>query len=426
MFCVAVFNYHPKVIESSFVLPVPPGFAPPAPPSPEPPVDAQVQVAPTENGYSFRISVLSDRSFDSDILGSVEDAIISTAVRHMTASSDPMLLPPVSAPPRIEAFSSHPPGARHGHILPSQVEFAEQLEKELASRNPGHRGPVIRPTDFNRRLRVLITDDDSRISNPADAHTPGSIIGSDIIYRSPVQTRNRATFGTDKPPDRNGTFGVLAVEVPEEDSYIATQDILSEYYPDRRSFSIISHRTTGAGSMRSTKHSTRHFSVTSHRRSPMDELPSVPERGNGDNPSITSGVHRSRRTTFGRPVSSSSRRTNATHATHELVPPVPQRPSIFLNTNVLPRQNFDALSPVPVEPLRIHKSAPRLPNPMFSPMVITPSVTSPAPSTIDTIATIGTNGVRRPRPLPHAPIPDNVGGPDLNEDIPDEPNKDKE
>ena len=385
----------------------------------------QVQFSPVDNQHELRISILSDHSFDSTMIGSVEEAIIATAVRHITITSQPSFIPPKSAPPRIEAFAvpsqsapahstqtqSTPAQWSGGHILPSQVELAEQLEKEIAERLPIP-GPVVRPADHNKKLRVLIYDDDNDQPDLPDSRTPASILGSDIIYRSPTQMNVSAGDNRVSSNGRRSTFGVLAVEVPEHESYITNQEILSEYHSDRHSFSITSHRTSGVGSLRSTRHSTRHFSVTSHRMKSMEELPSVPEQGNTFAPSTPSSMRKSRRTTFGRPVSSSSRRTYASFTPQEPVPPMPSRPSVFLSPLSIPRLTFDSLSPI--EPLRVNKHSPSHLRPPIPPFSVESELGQPVPSTsaVDSpdepIA--GPSSQKLQRPLPSAPIPDNVGG----------------
>lgn len=355
---------------------------------------------------------MSDRSFDSAVVGSVEDAVIATAVRHLAMKSQPA--PLQSAPPRLEAFLSRPPGLRNNHILPSQVEFAEQLEKEIAERAPIH-GPVVRPTDRNRRLRVLIYEDDPGEVNRTDTQTPASILGSDIIYKSPTQSHAALRDPNANVPsmERTSRFGVVAAEISEQDSYIANQDVLSEYHFDRRSFSNFSQRTSGTGSAKSPKRSIRHFSFTSHRNRSVDELSIVLEQGVGTAASTPSksSVRRSRRTTFGRPISSSSRKTSATHPAHDPAPPMPIFPSASLFSHSFPRRSLEPVSPV--SPLRIRKSLASQPRP---PIPAFPEAAShiPLPQTPNilerNIHNTGPPGMKRARPLPTAPIPNNVGG----------------
>jgi len=399
-------------------------------------LDTMELLAPGERRPALHVSVMTDRSFDSAIIGSVEEAIIATAVKHIAMATEPMaMVSPHSAPPRVESFVSRPPGLRTGHILPSQSEFAEKLEKEMAQRAPVL-GPVVRPVNRDRRLRVVIYDEDESEESALDPYTPGSILGSDIIYRSPVQSYSPIANMNGQPTtERSSTFGMMAVEVPQQDSYVANQDI-PDHYSAQRSFSIMTHRTGSTGS-KSPKRSTRHFSITSHRNRSVEELPIVPEGIAGIAPTTPSrnSTRRSRRTTFGaRPVSSSSRKTTTMHATQEpvpAVPPIPARPLLKISTTSLPVPTLELPS---ISPLKIHKHLPphlRLPIPSLLPDDARPAPSSPQsahadyrspihklpipPSPKSAHADLRPKNIinivepwRRIRPLPVAPVPDNV------------------
>ncbi|TCD69679.1 hypothetical protein EIP91_006696 [Steccherinum ochraceum] len=385
---------------------------------------------------ALRISVMSDQSFDSAMVQDVEEAIIATAVRHAAMSSQLSLAVPHSAPPQMEAIFAKPPPrsnsdgpasptskVRHGHILPSQVEFAERLELELAARTPVG-GPVVRPPGRDRKLRVVVYDDSFDESENVDATSPGSILGSDIIHRSPVQSHPPAIGDTSTPRnERPSTFGALAVEIPEQHSYLANQDEFTGPQSERQSFSIVSHRTNSISSLQSSRRWTRHFSITSHRKR-SDELAAVPEQGNVASPSTPSkgSVRRARRTTFGRPISSSSRRTFRIHTPVEgPAPPMPTRPPIHLSVPIRTRPSLElpSISPLDISPLKMHKSSPsplRPTPPSFPADTYFPPLPSgPIPTSSSVLLGSQPNWSSTPssnriRPLPVAPVPANVPG----------------
>ncbi|KAH8105848.1 hypothetical protein BXZ70DRAFT_1036536 [Cristinia sonorae] len=404
---LATFNHRPQNLCSSLHVPKAGIFEVtiPGPKSPPPsPVDdlhsVTVDLGLAQIQPTVRTSFISEHTFNSAMAQSVEEAIITTAARHISRSAFPSILVPQSAPAYIESHATRRLG-RLNHILPFQSEFAEMLEREMAEKAAALvSGPVVRPAD-NRRLRVVVYDDETNFKGEErpNPRTPISFVGSDIIYRGSARSQ-----------------GDTGQTLPSIERSPSDEHIVSEYYIDRHSLSVVSHRSSDVGSSKSRR-STKRFSFASHRNRSVDELSVVPEWGQSTPTSTRHSHQRTRRTTFGRPVSIWSRKSSTKRTpegAHQLIPPVPNLPPLALtmpgNSLSTPTPSFDYLSPI--SPLKMRQlPAPRLPLPPTPPGYIqqvagsVPLPPSPPSATLREDIRNGTPGVKRPlRPLPITPM----------------------
>lgn len=308
-------------------------------------------------------SLRSAGSVDTGMIGSVEDAVVLTAVRSLPSPQTPLF--PHSAPAR---FGDTAPSRSKRHILPSQSLFVEELEQE----QPPETGPRVRRPAAHTPMTIVVHHDESDESASPGEPTPGSaVFGSDIVQITPGLRRADARASIADPRESiiySPRDSMSAPHSGHRDSTTSTQYVVSpsEYSPEERRFSALSRRIStgrtsflGRDALKSPWRSISRYSFASARTKSREELPTLPEGEASDAASASHRTTRSRkRTTFGQ-ISSKRAGKEPAYLTSprepdETVPPLPTSP----------------LPPLILSPGRIRA----LPVP---PMIIAPQVEDP-------------------------------------------------
>ncbi|KAL4241982.1 hypothetical protein ABKN59_000466 [Abortiporus biennis] len=227
---------------------------------------------------------------------------------------------PHSAPPGIQELHPTPSSSykNRGHILPSQVEFANRLSEEpVEEENLWESGPVVRPTLHRPKMSIVVpsAQETAGLSAPAML-TPGSAIfgGGSSKHRASA-SQPQGTSGVRSSYMFSPMDSVMTPHSRLRDSYATSTP--SERYAGEPSRVSFTSRKTSRQSMSTSRESMtsrsawRGFSMSSasvSRSKQKETLPILQEGASGRNfrlSAIPPQPVRPRRTTFGSIVPSS-------------------------------------------------------------------------------------------------------------------------
>ncbi|KAH9943441.1 uncharacterized protein BXZ73DRAFT_97481 [Epithele typhae] len=207
LIALGVFNFGVKneLAESAFVIPLPITTLPTAPSA------ISLAVGPHPQLMASTAAVEDEDDVEDDYL---------PYTGPITIPHPPPSLPlvPSSAPPRIgdaAVFAEH----QDRQILPFQAQYAERWERHI------HTGPIIGPQSRRVRphIQVVIEDVEPAMHSRRSNMKKTSLIGSDILRRTPVARSASTSAKTEAKP--------WSPEDPTPSDYIGARSVDDRYTP---------------------------------------------------------------------------------------------------------------------------------------------------------------------------------------------------